>query len=151
MKFHVKQDENLVVGKVDIYCHPDNLAEVSSMVAGLEESTEKISVKKDGATYLLEPNTILYFEAVESKIFVYTEQDVYEIHWKLYELEEKFKDSSFFRCSKSMILNIEAIEKIAPSFNGKFEANLFNSEKVIISRQYAKVLKQKLNMGGKRK
>lgn len=151
MKFHVKQDENLVVGEVNIYCHPDNLVEISSMVAGLEEPMEKISVKKDGATYLLEPNTILYFEAVESKIFVYTEQDVYEIHWKLYELEEKFKDSSFFRCSKSMILNIGAIEKIAPSFNGKFEANLFNNEKVIISRQYAKVLKQKLNMGGKRK
>ncbi|EAD4934844.1 TPA: LytR family transcriptional regulator, partial [Listeria monocytogenes] len=36
-------------------------------------------------------------------------------------------------------------------FNGKFEAKLLNREKVIISRQYAKVLKQKLNMGGKRK
>ncbi|ECX5812979.1 TPA: LytTR family transcriptional regulator DNA-binding domain-containing protein, partial [Listeria monocytogenes] len=43
------------------------------------------------------------------------------------------------------------IEKIAPGFNGKFEAKLLNREKVIISRQYAKVLKQKLNMGGKRK
>ncbi|MBC1986375.1 LytTR family transcriptional regulator [Listeria sp. FSL L7-0478] len=150
MKFHVKQSTNMAVGEVEIYCHPDNLEEVSNKLAGLKGSTEKISVKKDGATYLLEPKAILYFEAVESKIFVYTEQDVYEIHWKLYELEEKFKDSSFFRCSKSMILNIEAIEKITPSFNGKFEANLFNREKVIISRQYAKVLKQKLNIGGKR-
>ncbi|MCD2253010.1 LytTR family DNA-binding domain-containing protein [Listeria marthii] len=151
MKFHVKQDTDLAIGEVDIYCHPNDLEAVTNMVAELEEATEKISVKKDGATYLLEPKAILYFEAVENKIFVYTEEDVYEIHWKLYELEEKFKDSSFFRCSKSMILNIEAIEKITPSFNGKFEANLFNREKVIISRQYAKVLKQKLNMGGKRK
>ncbi|EPY2527615.1 LytTR family DNA-binding domain-containing protein [Listeria monocytogenes] len=151
MKFHVKQNNNLAVGEVDVYCHPDNLEEVTNIVMGIDEPTEKISVKKDGATYLLEPKAILYFEAVESKIFVYTEKDVYEIHWKLYELEEKFKDSSFFRCSKSMILNIEWIEKIAPGFHGKFEAKLFNQEKVIISRQYAKVLKQKLNMGGKRK
>ncbi|EAD4628794.1 LytTR family transcriptional regulator [Listeria monocytogenes] len=151
MKFHVKQNNNLAVGEVDVYCHPDNLEEVTNMVIGIEESAEKISVKKDGATYLLEPKAILYFEAVESKIFVYTEKEIYEIHWKLYELEEKFKESSFFRCSKSMILNIEWIEKIVPGFNGKFEAKLLNREKVIISRQYAKVLKQKLNMGGKRK
>ncbi|EAC5847696.1 LytTR family transcriptional regulator [Listeria monocytogenes] len=151
MKFHVKQNNNLAVGEVDVYCHPDNLEEVTNMVIGIEESAGKISVKKDGATYLLEPKAILYFEAVESKIFVYTEKEIYEIHWKLYELEEKFKESSFFRCSKSMILNIEWIEKIAPGFNGKFEAKLLNREKVIISRQYAKVLKQKLNMGGKRK
>ncbi|ECC0863697.1 LytTR family transcriptional regulator [Listeria monocytogenes] len=151
MKFHVKQNNNLALDEVDVYCHPDNLPEVRSMVMKLEEPTEKISVKKGGATYLLEPKAILYFEAVESKIFVYTEKDIYEIHWKLYELEEKFKESSFFRCSKSMILNIEWIEKIAPGFNGKFEAKLLNREKVIISRQYAKVLKQKLNMGGKRK
>lgn len=129
MKFHVKQNNNLAVGEVDVYCHPDNLEEVTNMVIGIEESAEKISVKKDGATYLLEPKAILYFEAVESKIFVYTEKEIYEIHWKLYELEEKFKESSFFRCSKSMILNIEWIEKIAPGFNGKFEAKLFKSRK----------------------
>ncbi|EAH1539644.1 LytTR family transcriptional regulator, partial [Listeria monocytogenes] len=91
MKFHVKQNNNLAVGEVDVYCHPDNLEEVTNIVMGIDEPTEKISVKKDGATYLLEPKAILYFEAVESKIFVYTEKEIYEIHWKLYELEEKFK------------------------------------------------------------
>ncbi|EAD3954310.1 LytR family transcriptional regulator, partial [Listeria monocytogenes] len=25
MKFHVKQNNNLAVGEVDVYCHPDNL------------------------------------------------------------------------------------------------------------------------------
>ncbi|MBC6126965.1 LytTR family transcriptional regulator, partial [Listeria welshimeri] len=94
------------------------------------------------------PKVILYFEAVENKIFVYTEEEVYETNWKLYELEKRFDESSFFRCSKSMILNIEWIEKVAPGFNGRFEASLLNNEKVIISRQYAKVLKQKLQIGG---
>lgn len=74
MKFHVKQNNNLAVGEVDVYCHPDNLEEVTNIVMGIDEPTEKISVKKDGATYLLEPKAILYFEAVESKIFVYTEK-----------------------------------------------------------------------------
>ncbi|MBC1952526.1 LytTR family transcriptional regulator [Listeria welshimeri] len=145
MKFRVKLDNSVAVGGVDLHCHPQDIEKVTNIVLSLEE---KISVKKDGETYLLEPKVILYFEAVENKIFVYTEEEVYETNWKLYELEKQFDESSFFRCSKSMILNIEWIEKVAPGFNGRFEASLLNNEKVIISRQYAKVLKQKLQIGG---
>ncbi|MBC1662894.1 LytTR family transcriptional regulator [Listeria welshimeri] len=145
MKFRVKLDNSVAVGGVDLHCHPQDIEKVTNIVLSLEE---KISVKKDGETYLLEPKIILYFEAVENKIFVYTEEEVYETNWKLYELEKRFDESSFFRCSKSMILNIEWIEKVAPGFNGRFEASLLNNEKVIISRQYAKVLKQKLQIGG---
>ncbi|CAK20385.1 LytTR family transcriptional regulator [Listeria welshimeri] len=145
MKFRVKLDNSVAVGGVDLHCHPQDIEKVTNIVLSLEE---KISVKKDGETYLLEPKVILYFEAVENKIFVYTEEEVYETNWKLYELEKRFDESSFFRCSKSMILNIEWIEKVAPGFNGRFEASLLNNEKVIISRQYAKVLKQKLQIGG---
>ncbi|MBC2346437.1 LytTR family transcriptional regulator [Listeria welshimeri] len=145
MKFRVKLDNSVAVGGVDLHCHPKDIEKVTNIVLSLEE---KISVKKDGETYLLEPKVILYFEAVENKIFVYTEEEVYETNWKLYELEKRFDESSFFRCSKSMILNIEWIEKVAPGFNGRFEASLLNNEKVIISRQYAKVLKQKLQIGG---
>ncbi|MBC1621334.1 LytTR family transcriptional regulator [Listeria welshimeri] len=145
MKFRVKLDNSVAVGGVDLHCHPQDIGKVTNIVLSLEE---KISVKKDGETYLLEPKVILYFEAVENKIFVYTEEEVYETNWKLYELEKRFDESSFFRCSKSMILNIEWIEKVAPGFNGRFEASLLNNEKVIISRQYAKVLKQKLQIGG---
>ncbi|MBC1249635.1 LytTR family transcriptional regulator [Listeria welshimeri] len=145
MKFRVKLDNSVAVGGVDLHCHPQDIEKVTNIVLSLEE---KIPVKKDGETYLLEPKVILYFEAVENKIFVYTEEEVYETNWKLYELEKRFDESSFFRCSKSMILNIEWIEKVAPGFNGRFEASLLNNEKVIISRQYAKVLKQKLQIGG---
>lgn len=145
MKFRVKLDNSVAVGGVDLHCHPQDIEKVTNIVLSLEE---KISVKKDGETYLLEPKVILYFEAVENKIFVYTEEEVYETNWKLYELEKRFDESSFFRCSKSMILNIEWIEKVAHGFNGRFEARLLNNEKVIISRQYAKVLKQKLQIGG---
>ncbi|MBC1360643.1 LytTR family transcriptional regulator [Listeria welshimeri] len=147
MKFRVKLDNSVAVGGVDLHCHPQDIEKVTNIVLSLEE---KISVKKDGETYLLEPKVILYFEAVENKIFVYTEEEVYETNWKLYELEKRFDESSFFRCSKSMILNIEWIEKVAPGFNGRFEASLLNNEKVIISRQYAKVLKQKLQIGGRK-
>lgn len=151
MKFRLKQDGDMTIGEVEIHCHPSDMAELSNTISNLEEKQAKISVKKDAATYLPEKTQILYFEAVENKIFVYTEKEVYETYWKLYELEERFKESTFFRCSKSMILNIEWIEKVSSGFNGRFEAKLLNGKKVIISRQYAKVLKQKLQIGGRKK
>lgn len=93
MKFRVKLDNSVAVGGVDLHCHPQDIEKVTNIVLSLEE---KISVKKDGETYLLEPKVILYFEAVENKIFVYTEEEVYETNWKLYELEKRFDESSFF-------------------------------------------------------
>ncbi|EFR97466.1 LytR/AlgR family response regulator, partial [Listeria ivanovii FSL F6-596] len=57
MRFRVKQDNRAVVGEVDIYCHPNDVDKVTNIVSNLKE---KISVKKDAETYLLEPNVILY-------------------------------------------------------------------------------------------
>ena len=65
---------------------------------------------------------------------------------KLYEIEERFRATKLFRCSKSMILNIGKIRSVAASVNGRFEAKLINGETVIISRQYVPDLKKRLGM-----
>ena len=67
---------------------------------------------------------------------------MYESKWKLYEFEEFSRGSSFFRASKSVILNADKIEFVKPAFSGRFEAVLFNGEKVIVSRQYVGELKE---------
>ena len=47
---------------------------------------------------------------------------------------------------KSIVLNYSKIDFVTPAFNGRFEAKLLNGEKVIISRQYVKVLKDILGI-----
>ena len=66
---------------------------------------------------------------------------------KLYELESKYEGKSFFRCSKSVIVNLMKIESIKPALNSRFMAKLTNGEVVIISRQYVPQLKEKLKGG----
>lgn len=63
---------------------------------------------------------------------------------KLYGIEKQYENTEFFRASKSIILNITAIRCVSPAYSGRFEALLFNDEKVIISRQYVPDLKKKL-------
>ncbi len=85
---------------------------------------------------------IFYFEVVDNKAFLYCDKEVYESKWKLYEFEAFSKGSSFFRASKSVILNADKIAFIRPAFSGRFEAVLLNKEKVIVSRQYVGELKK---------
>lgn len=92
---------------------------------------------------------IFYFEAVEGKVFLYTQNQIYESKQRLYELENDFKGSDFLRISKSAIVNIKKIRQITPDFSGRFEALLKNGEKIIISRQYVPALKRKLGVLGK--
>ena len=89
---------------------------------------------------------VCYFEANENRVFAYCNSEVYEIKYKLYELEELFSPLDFVRCSKSMIVNMEKIDFLSPLFSGKLEANLKNGEKIIISRQYVHNLKSKLGL-----
>ena len=89
---------------------------------------------------------VYYFESNENRVFAYYQEDVYEIRYKLYELEELFAPLDFVRCSKSMIVNMEKIEYLSPLFSGKLEAHLKNGEKIVISRQYVRNLKEKLGI-----
>ena len=105
----------------------------------------RINCRRDGKIFLIPPKEIFYFKSVDDKVFAYCEKDVYEVRQKLYELLELLP-SDFIRSSKSSILSVNRIKSLAPAFGGRFEALLSNGERVIISRQYVPVLKEKLGL-----
>lgn len=109
------------------------------------ERAEVIGYKEDKIVRL-ELKNIYYFESVDNKVFAYLGKEVYEIHKKLYELEQEFENTDFMRISKAVIVNLAKIVYIRPDLNGRFEAKLKNGEKVIISRQYVVQLKKKLGI-----
>ena len=108
--------------------------------------SEKLSGVKDGTTYLISKHDILYFESVDNCSFMYTVDAVYEISLKLYEIEKLFGDIGFFRSKKSQILNIAQIEGLRPDFDSRLEVTMKNGEQLIVSRQYARLLKERLGL-----
>lgn len=113
-----------------------------------ESVGDSISGMTGGKSVILPLSDILYFEAVDEKVFAYTERDVADVRGRLYEYEDRLSDKGFARISKSVLLHISKIKSISPSPGRKFEAELCNGERVIISRQYAAELK-KILLGGK--
>ncbi len=104
--------------------------------------------KQDERFYKINLSEIYYIESVDRRIYIYTDNNQYEISDKLYVLEQKLAGDSFIRVSKSMILSLDKIDSFAPLFSGNMEAILINKEKVIISRRYVNMLKKVLGMGG---
>ncbi len=109
--------------------------EKDALTGYLEDKIQKLTLKD-----------IFYFESVDNKVYAYTAKLVYEVHKKLYEIEEEYADTDLLRISKATIVNVSKITYVRPMLNGRFEAKLKNNEKVIISRQYVPALKEKLDI-----
>lgn len=118
--------------------------ELKQVIDRLRIKNEILIGQCDGAHHKVKLNDIYYIEGIDKKTFVYTENQVYEINERLYQLMEKYEEYGFLRISKSVILNIDKVESVKAGLNARFEVKLSNGEKVIVSRSYVKELKRRL-------
>ena len=84
----------------------------------IQACTITLQGEKDGGSYPLSIETILYIESVDDHTFLYCESSVYDSHQKLYELEECLKHTAFVRISKSCIANTDYLVHVKPLFDG---------------------------------
>lgn len=121
-----EQEEEMI-----LRCHELN-TDMLHLLQSLKATKNGLVGIKGEEIHRLSMDDIFYFEVVDNRAFFYCRENVYESKLKLYEFEKLCKDSSFFRASKSMILNTDKIDFVAPSFSGRFEATLQNGEKVTV-------------------
>lgn len=120
--------------------------QLMKLIYGLRAGKSQLTVSKGEKLFRVLPGEIYYFESVDNRVFAYMEKEVYETRHRLYELDEELHGTDFFRASKSTIINLAKVENIYPVFSGRFEACMKNGERLIISRQYVPVLKEKLGL-----
>jgi len=138
-------EQSNIYSEVEITIKCNSIDEsLEKLISSIRLYSSTISGKKDDKIYFLKPEDVLYFDTVDEKVFIYTADNVYETNLKLYEIEERFSDTSILRVSKSTVLNLIKIDYVSPLLNGRIEAMLQNGEKVIISRQYVPAFKSKL-------
>ncbi|MEA4854565.1 MAG: LytTR family DNA-binding domain-containing protein [Christensenella sp.] len=121
--------------------------EILKIISIADSNQKKILGSSEHQIFVLEPGDVFYFESVDDKVFIYTENRMYDCGLKLYEIEEKFQNTGFLRANKSTIINLAKVRMLNPILNGKIEVELENGEKQIISRQYAPKLKEILGIG----
>lgn len=145
MKISIEEINKELAEEILIRCHEVD-DEVHEIVNKLKTENPVVLGYQNDNVHRIKLSDIYYFEAVDGRIFLYCKDNVYEVKQKLYELEKLCKEKNCFRASKSTILNIAKISFIYPSISGRFEAVLDNGERVVVSRQYVPVLKNRLGL-----
>ena len=102
--------------------------------------------KIDNKTFILKPEDICYFDTQDNKVMLITEESVYETPLKMYEIEEKFKNTGFLRVSRYSMINLRKVSYLEPLVTGRMVAVMKNGDKVGITRLYIQALKNALGM-----
>ena len=122
----------------------ENITKAMSILEN-DESNELLAVKKDSDIALLEYDDIFMFRVENKQVNVFTKDYDYIIKKPLYQIEENL-NSDFVRISKTTIVNLKKIKRVAPSLRGMMFIELKNGLKDNISRKYLPNFKQALGL-----
>ncbi|MBP5159215.1 MAG: LytTR family transcriptional regulator [Lachnospiraceae bacterium] len=148
MKLRIRQSKGAEPEVVVTY---DELTpEVERVIGFLKGNSLTLAGRVEDATVRFPARDILYIESVDDRTFAYTSDRVIRLSQTLASLTEILDDVRFLRCSKSMILNIDKIEKLKSLPSNRIDATMKGGEHILISRTYASDLRRRLEGGGRR-
>ena len=122
----------------------DNIAKAMSILES-EDSNEILAVKNGSDIALLEFNDVFMLRVENKQVKVYAENNEYLIRKPLYQVEESLS-GDFVRISKTTIVNLKKIKRVAPSLKGMMFIELKNGLKDNISRKYLPDFKNALDL-----
>lgn len=146
MKVNLFVSRDITEPHADIHTN-ELTGNVSKAIAILEreESSDMIAVKKGSDIALLELGDIYMFRVEEKQVNVYTQDSSYVVKKALYQVEESL-NGDFVRISKTTIVNLKKIQRVAPSLKGMMFIELKNGLKDNISRKYLPDFKRALDL-----
>lgn len=95
----------------------------------------------------LSQGDVLRFYTDGKGVSAQTEEGVYSVRLRLYELEERLDPSRFVRISNSEIVNLDRVTALDLSLAGTIRMTLSGTTAVYVSRRYVKRMKETLGLG----
>ncbi len=125
----------------------DMTPEIERIINYIKGEQTKLVGWKDKEQKVVDIKAILYIESVDGKTFAYTKEDVLKLEYTLTQVEQLLNDINFFRCSKSMIINIDKVDSLRSLPSNRIDAQMVNGEHIMISRTYASDFRRILRKG----
>ena len=139
---HCQVQENEVV----LRCREVD-AEMLWVLSLLRSGLQRLCVwDENRETTLLSPREVVYCESVDERTFVYTCKAVFQTALNLAELEGRYSELGLFRAGKSAVVNLHRIRSLKSRPGGRIEATLETGEKLMVSRHYAPLLRERLGL-----
>jgi len=144
MKLTARKDTTLDNDYVDVR-YRELTPTIHQIFQLCEDTSSVLLCEKDGATYKVDVNDVLYIEAVDRKSCVCTKDEVYTVPTSLSQLEETLANKNFVRISKMALLNIYQINSVSNGLEFRLTAEMANGEKIVVGRRYREDLIEAIN------
>lgn len=146
MKIRIEIEDGIKEDELVIKCREltSSIQKLQQYVLEQVSSVPKITFYKQAEEYYFSLEQVLFFETNQDRVYAHTKDDVYQIKYRLYELEE-ILPLEFTRVAKSTIINMKHIFSIKRNITAASLVRFHNSHKqVYVSRSYYKILKERL-------
>ncbi len=137
--FKVKENE-----RIDIYYKENN--KLIKDIVDLIENSNSINVKDNNKDiHIFNFNDISCFISLNNKTYAIINNKEYEIKYRLYEIEELYKDN-VIKLNKSCIANINKISRLKVTLDASIKVIFKDGYEDYISRRELKNVKRRLNL-----
>ena len=143
MKLRLHKSSCLSEAEIDIH-YTAVTESLKRIILYIKQQEHFITGTAESHSYNLSINDVLYFETVDRKTFIYTQEKVYESKKTLTALEQELVGTTIVRIGKNMLMNVSVLLCVKPHPNHRLLAVLKNDERLIISRKYILSLQEKL-------
>lgn len=147
--------ETHIPGEAELTLRCESLTDpLKALLAGAAKESQaqqphRIACRDGGITRLLSPEEIYYLESVDSAVFAYTATEALRTSLTLATAENELAGCGFLRISKTQIVRVCRLQQLQSRVGGGIDGLLSNGEHILISRRYAKTLRDYLKGGGR--
>ncbi|MGQ9856162.1 MAG: LytR/AlgR family response regulator transcription factor [Fervidobacterium sp.] len=106
----------------------------------------KLPVKQGESIILVDLKDIIYLEADDKIIKIFTEDETYETSTPLHTLEQKLPSDKFVRIHKSYIVSVEHIVAVKKWFQNSYIIVLSDNAELKLSRNYQEEVFKRLGL-----
>ena len=146
MKIRIEVIPEIGETEIIIQCKEvdEAISQIQKAISDTTTRKQSFIFFKEEREYFFSLDEIVFFETAENQMHAHTGSDVFQVKYRLYELEE-ILPGNFMRVSKSTILNTDRIHSITKNLASANTVSFTGTHKqVFVSRYYYRALKDKL-------
>lgn len=128
-------------------CHDTDSKEIRKLYAEIKSIVDAKLRAYDKSEMVMLPCTeLIRIFTLEKKVYAVTAERTYQLHERLYELEESLDGNLFIRISNSEIVNARKIKRLDTSLTGTIKMYLQGEQETYVSRRYVSKIKKALGI-----
>ena len=146
MKIRIEVIPEIGETEIVIQCREvdEAISKIQKAISDTTTRKQSFIFFKEEREYFFSLDEIVFFETADNQMHAHTGSDVFQVKYRLYELEE-ILPGNFMRVSKSTILNTDRIISITKNLASANTVSFTETHKqVFVSRYYYRALKDKL-------